>query len=117
MREEWLGSTAPGVLVYFDVLRGDERFPLGTTRRDPPALSLFSSIDREWVVWMPQGYYDTSISGDRRLLGWHVNRLSDPRDATSLLPSAVFPIGRFEALLRRPLALQELVATAFRAPT
>lgn len=28
---------------------------------------------RDWVIWTPNGYYDTSPGGDR-LIGWHLNR-------------------------------------------
>jgi hypothetical protein len=28
---------------------------------------------REWVLWTPQGYYASSVFGDRNI-GWHVNR-------------------------------------------
>ena len=38
---------------------------LPTTRRNNPALALFVGTDREWVLWTPQGYYDTSIGGTR----------------------------------------------------
>ncbi len=45
----------------------------------PPALTLFPSLDHEWIVWTPHGYYETSPLGDRKYLGWHRNRLSATR--------------------------------------
>ena len=46
---------------------------IGTTKRNNPVLTLMVGEDREWVLWTPQGYYDTSIVGDWRYLGWHIN--------------------------------------------
>jgi hypothetical protein len=77
--------------------------PMATSRADVPALSLFPGGDREWVVWMPEGFYETSIAGDRRLLGWHLNHLdtSDPNRWLSR-PSEFFPMSRYEKQLRKP---------------
>ncbi len=104
-------TVEPGRLTFFYVQREGELFPIGTRRVNPPALSLFPSEDREWVVWMPQGYYDTSITGDQRFLGWHVNRLANVRDATTIQASDYFPLSRYEASLRRPAALDTLLET------
>ncbi len=68
-----------------------------TTQRDNPVLSLFLGRDREWVFWTPRGHYETSIEGDARFLGWHLN----PPYATDL-PTDFFAIGAFaEAMNRR----------------
>ncbi len=32
--------------------------------------------DGEWIIWTPQGYYNSSPNGDR-LIGWHVNEGAD----------------------------------------
>jgi WD40 repeat protein len=72
---------------------------LPTTRRHSPAMALFQGTDREWVLWTPQGYYDTSIEGDARFLGWHIN----PPFRTSL-PTDFVPVGTFaEAMNRRDI--------------
>ncbi len=86
--------------------------PLSTSRADVPALRLFAAPDREWVVWMPEGFYETSIAGDRRLIGWHVNHVdtTNPVDFRSL-PSDFFPMSRFEAQLRRPAVIDALLNT------
>jgi hypothetical protein len=37
-------------------------------------LALFvNAKTREWVLWIPQGYYASSTSGDR-MVGWHLNK-------------------------------------------
>lgn len=77
---------------------GEEEVWLGTTERDAPALTLFLGEDNEWVVWMPSGYYDTSIAGDTRFLGWQFNRSPIPRPG----PSDYLEIIRFENQLRQP---------------
>jgi WD40 repeat protein len=111
-----VGTVAPNVLIHFEVRRriavrgvdSVERFPVGTTKRDAPALSLFPGRDGEWVAWTPRGYYDTSIAGDRKFLGWHINppALVPPR------PTDFLPIEQYEKELRRPQVLDRLVATA-----
>ena len=66
---------------------------LYTSRRNGPAVSLFVAEDREWVLWMPRGFYDTSIAGDTKFLGWHMNRgtLFEPK------PSDYLEIIKFES--------------------
>ena len=99
-------SEPPGTKLEFLVRRGDERVAVGTTRRDAPSLNLFPGLDREWVAWMPEGYYDTSIVGDRKYLGWQRNR----GDLTQ--PTDYFTADRFEAELRKPEVLARLWETA-----
>jgi WD40 repeat protein len=74
-----------------------------TTKRDSAALSLMLGEDREWIVWTPQGYYDTSIEGDSRYLGWHINadyRLPRPTD--------FFPIGTYAATMFQPSVVDRI---------
>lgn len=82
---------------------------VGTSKRDGPALSLFVGQDREWVVWVPRGYYETSVLGDSELLGWHLNR-----SATIYRPEPTdfVAIQAYEAELRRPQVLDTLLETA-----
>lgn len=76
----------------------EELVAVGTSRRDSPAASLFLSEDNEWVLWMPRGYYDTSIAGDAKLLGWHINqsKLFPAR------PTDYLEILKFEKQFRQP---------------
>ena len=77
-----------------------------TTRRNNPSLALFLGLDREWVLWTPQGYYDTSIEGDARFLGWHINppfRSSRPTDFV--------PISTFADTMNRRDILDRLWST------
>ena len=79
---------------------------LPTTRRNNPALALFLGTDREWVLWTPQGYYDTSIEGDARFLGWHIN----PPFRTTR-PTDFVPIGTFADAMNRRDVLDRLWRT------
>jgi WD40 repeat protein len=79
---------------------------LPTTLRDNPALVLFLGTDREWVLWTPQGYYDTSIEGDARFLGWHIN----PPFRTTR-PTDFVPIGTFAATMNRPDVVERVWRT------
>lgn len=36
-------------------------------------VTLFYGSDGEWVIWTPQGYYDSSPNGDR-IVGWQINK-------------------------------------------
>ncbi len=56
----------------------------------------------DYVLWMPSGYYLTSIRGDAKYLGWHQNR---PTEANPFLfnapPVEFLPAGAFEARFHR----------------
>lgn len=102
-----------GVRLDLEVRRGAELVPVGTSRRDNPALSVFVATDQEWVVWMPRGYYETSIAGDRRFLGWHRNATKADGTGVDLArPTDFFSVDRFENELRRPAVLDQLLNTA-----
>ncbi|WP_152051614.1 WD40 repeat domain-containing protein [Tautonia marina] len=105
-------ESVPNRLIYLQVIREGEpdRFPVGTTKRDSPLLSYYPGIDREWVLWMPEGYYDTSIAGDHRLIGWHVN----PPIGALMEPTRFHPLSRYEEQLLRPEAIDTLLRTADR---
>ena len=83
-----------------------------TSRRDQPALRLLAATNKEWIVWMPEGYYDTSIAGDRRLLGWHLNKVEPRNGRFAVLPSEFFPMSRYERLLHRADVIDRLLANA-----
>lgn len=106
---EWLrraDAAPPNTTIQLEVQRGDQRLLGLTTKRDSPVLSLFVGLDREWVAWMPQGYYETSVAGDRRYLLWHRN------GPTPDQPTETFPADRFERELRLPAVLNTLLNTA-----
>lgn len=108
-----IAQTPQGVRLDLRARRGDQIVELGTSRRENPALSLFVSTDQEWVVWMPQGYYETSIAGDRRFLGWHRNATkADGTDVDLARPTDFISVDRFENELRKPAVLDQLIDTA-----
>jgi WD40 repeat protein len=79
---------------------------LPSSKRNNPALTLMLGSDKEWVLWTPQGYYDTSIEGDFRLLGWHIN---SPFDSTQ--PTDYVPLGTYARTMNRPEVLERLWTT------
>ncbi len=58
---------------------------------------------RDWIAWVPEGYYMSSVYGDR-YIGWHLNR---GKDLTPDFYRAV----QFDRILYRP----DVVAASFRA--
>lgn len=104
-RLDLLDGVTPGIGIEFLVRRGAEMIPLVTTRRDSPRLTLFVGEDREWVVWTPEGYYETSVAGDRKYLGWHRNGPTLER------PTDRFPAETFEKEFRKPAVLTALIDT------
>lgn len=81
--------------------------PLPSTKRNNAVMTLMLGADKEWVVWTPQGFYDTSIEGDSRFLGWHINadfRLARPTDFV--------PIGTYARSMLQPRVLERLWQTA-----
>ena len=101
-----LDRVPPNTMIEFVVTRDGKPVEMGTTKRDSPAMSLFPALDREWVLWTPRGYYETSAIGDRRYLGWHRNR--DAPDQ----PTDYFSFDHFERELRQPGALIRFLETA-----
>ena len=79
---------------------------LPSSKRNNPALTLMHGLDKEWVLWTPQGFYDTSIEGDSRFLGWHINP-----PFTSSLPTDFVPIGTYAKTMNRPDLLQQVWTT------
>jgi WD40 repeat protein len=60
--------------------------------------------EKDWVLWTPQGYYDTNLGAEHALIGWHVNRGADQ--------AAVFyPINQFRNYFYRPSRLDKLLET------
>lgn len=84
----------------------DYRVRLPSTKRDSPALTLLLGEDKEWVLWTPAGYYDTSIEGDSRFLGWQTNPAYDaPR------PTDYVPIVAHAGTMNQPAVLERLWVT------
>jgi WD40 repeat protein len=79
--------------------------PVGmmSSKRDNPALTLMLGADKEWIVWTPQGFYDTSIEGDSKYLGWHINA-----DYRQPRPTDFFPIGTYAGSMFRKDVLDRI---------
>jgi WD40 repeat protein len=77
--------------------------PMPSTKRNNAAITLMLGADKEWVVWTPQGFYDTSIEGDSRFLGWHVNS-----EFWSTRPTDFVPIVTYARTMFQPRVLDRL---------
>src|SRR5262249_20761264 len=51
----------------------------------------------------PRGFYDTSIDGDARFLGWHINS-----EYQSTRPTDFFPIGTYAKTMHQPEVLDRI---------
>jgi WD40 repeat protein len=117
-------ATLPGTMLGFTIKRGGKLANTGTRMQAHPVVSLFITrnssdgvvqglkvpAEREWVIWNPDGYYDTSVTADRRFLGWHRNTPNPQRTNADMLKStSFFPIRAFEDLLRRPDVIDSLI--------
>jgi WD40 repeat protein len=80
--------------------------PVPTSKRNNPVLTLMPGVDKEWVIWTPQGFYDTSIEGDARFLGWHINA-----DFRAARPSDFVPISTYAKNMFQPRVLDRLWQT------
>jgi len=66
-------------------------------------LSIFVGEDQEWVAWTPEGYYTSSVNGDK-YIGWHLNRGVDQA-------AEFYPAARFQKQFYRPALISEYLKT------
>jgi WD40 repeat protein len=82
-------------------------------------LSIFVGEDQEWVAWTPEGYYTSSVNGDK-YIGWHVNRgvaqLADFYSAAQFQKQFYRPDVISEYLKTRDIQLAVRNANTARAP-
>lgn len=98
----------PGLALVFaaDGPAGPSYFH--TSRQDAPSLSLFHAVEgTQWVLWMPRGIYDTSIIGDAKFLGWHLNKATIYRPT----PTDFVEMQVHEKAYRRGEVIEQLLAT------
>jgi len=82
----------------------DQTIKLWDIKREQCLLSFFITSDAEWVAWTPEGYYTSSIRGDR-YIGWQVEEVA-LQQPTFLLADA------FEKIFHRP----EVVSQYLQVP-
>ena len=113
-----IAELAPGsaTAVMLDVRRGANAVgQLATFRLTRSALNLLPGSDGEWIVWMPEGFYETSIAGDNRLLGWHLNKTTRQPIAQAVrfhpAVSDFFPMSWYERLFHHRAVIDRLLQT------
>jgi len=66
-------------------------------------LSVFVGEDQEWVAWTPEGYYTSSVNGDK-YIGWQLNRGVDQ-------PAEFYSATQFQKQFYRPALIAEYLRT------
>ncbi len=110
---ERLDRDAPGPMIQVVFRRGNEDTDrsLSESKYDDPALSLFvDENEDDWVAWMPSGYYITSVAGDRRFVGFQINKTS-PLDFNPQTPPDFVPLSQFEKQFLRKNVIDNLLRT------
>ena len=98
---------------YFDARIYIKGIPdsVRTTKSESPALSFFPSTDltKEWILWTPQGFYDSSPQADSRYFGWHLNKTKKVID---IKDTGFLVLKDREKQLRKPDLINTLLKTA-----
>lgn len=66
-------------------------------------LTIFQGTDNEWVAWTPEGYYTSSLNGDK-YVGWHINRGEDQS-------ALYYPASRFAKQFYSPQIVAKYIET------
>lgn len=83
---------------------GDNTVRLWNPDTGKLVVSLLHTVDGEWVIWTPQGYFDASPGGER-LVGWQINRGPD-RSAEHVTGDQV------RSILYKPDVVERAIALA-----
>lgn len=96
-----LTQTTFDTLVVFQFSRlGRPREAFQSFPAWQPMATLFVDRTREWAIWTPAGFYDSSFGGNE-LFGWQINR------GVSALPE-YFRAAQFRQRLEKPEAMRKL---------
>jgi len=78
---------------------GDQTISLWNIETGEKLISLFVSENNEWIIWTPQGYYESSAGGEA-FLGWQV-------DEKPSVVSAFYPSNAFQATYHNPEVVRQ----------
>jgi WD40 repeat protein len=82
---------------------GDQTVKLWEIDSGSLLLTIFQGIDNEWVVWTPEGYYTSSLNGDK-YVGWHINRGEN-------ISALYYPASRFSKQFYSPKIVAKYLET------
>lgn len=103
-----INTSADGSLIVAALSDGTIRWFRNDDGKE--VLALFAHRNgRDWIAWIPSGYYMSSLSGDN-YIGWHVNRGADH-------DPDFYRAVQFERLLYRPDIVQAHFRSRGRAAT
>ena len=80
-----------------------EGLPYWKVQQIKPLLTIFQGTDNEWVAWTPEGYYTSSLNGDK-YIGWHINRGEDQS-------ALYYPASRFAKQFYSPQIVAKYLET------
>ena len=66
-------------------------------------VTIFVGDDEEWVAWTPEGYYTSSLHGDK-YIGWHINQGADKA-------AKFYSAAKFQKDFYRPDVVAEYLST------
>ena len=79
----------------------DQTIKLWDIKSEQYLVSFFVGSDSEWIAWTPQGYYTSSIRGDR-YIGWQV-------EETVAQQPAFYAADQFEKIFHRPEVVSQYI--------
>jgi len=107
--ETWAVNIAGNGLVAVAAF-GDGTLRWYRLRDGQELLALFPHRNgKDWVLWTPQGYYDTNTGAEHALIGWHLNQGADQA-------AKFYPINQFRNYFYRPSRLDKLLETLEALP-
>ncbi len=80
----------------------DQTIKIWDIKSERYLLSIFVATDSEWVAWTPQGYYTSSLNGDR-YFGWQVEQAGYGQQ--------YFTASQFQKIFYRPDVVSEYLGT------
>ncbi|MFZ9980862.1 MAG: caspase family protein, partial [Cyclobacteriaceae bacterium] len=84
---------------YIMAACGDQTISLWNIESGEKLISLFIAENNEWIIWTPQGYYESSAGGED-FLGWQV-------DKSSSVVSSFYPSTTFQSTFHNPEAVRQ----------
>jgi len=98
----------PGQIVPVVMQRGNSKYNYQMTMSEgfdyvEALLNVYIGDNQQWIIWTPQGYYDSSPGADQ-LIGWHINQGPDKA-------AKFFKVQQFRKQLYRPDIINKIIET------
>jgi len=90
---------------YLAVVKGEQAIEIHRIEGKPARLLNVLVFGHEWIAWTPQGYYASSLGGEK-LMGWTIRKDFDT-------PLEFYPIDQFRKQLLRPDIITQVLEKGF----